>query len=443
MEKWESTVVQPGINIVRIHAQENERDMVDTFYTYLLGVDTSNRDIPIIFESVYHDNVQYTCALLDELKENIDLWNNSNKDAVTIEVKNIDWSPDFTLHSKNGNTAYPFIENMNRFATHLQLDENIFLVAILKVSFIIPQEFCRWLEDAIKAGMNEKFKILIDDSTDHPFFQKIVSKYPDNIVTLQPELDMDTAMQQVASMGNPNDPAVPYRQSFVKMMQAIEKRKEGDAEKHANVCIDIATENIKKNAYWIGQIVAVYAALANDQVGYKNFKKAISYSTKGVEAAEQSQQLITDEFIHRKLRAQAIMLRASLYAADKEWFKAIEDFRVAAEHYVYTNDTILSMEAYRMMGYCNNKSGNTDEACKSLVDALNISCDIPVHIVKFTTFAGIIDLLLKINNSKYISNMEIADEAEAVYGEDWLEEIKNWNNPHFDQVDDPSKVVVA
>jgi hypothetical protein len=45
--------------------QDNEKDMIDAFYTYLLGVDTTNNDIPIIFNSIYHDDHQYAKELLE------------------------------------------------------------------------------------------------------------------------------------------------------------------------------------------------------------------------------------------------------------------------------------------------------------------------------------------------------------------------------------------
>jgi hypothetical protein len=93
VEKWEVAASLPGVNLVRIHAQENEKDMVDAFYTYLLGVDTENHDIPIIFESIYHGHEQYTASLLQELKELIETWNKANKDAIAIELKQIHWEP--------------------------------------------------------------------------------------------------------------------------------------------------------------------------------------------------------------------------------------------------------------------------------------------------------------------------------------------------------------
>ena len=441
VEKWEAVRKKPEVNLVRIHAQDNERDMVDAFYTYLLGIDTNNHDIPVIFNSIYHDDDQYAEALLLELDDMIDTWNVASKDNIEVEVPHVDWHPDLKLTDKD-NPVYLFTENMNRLADHLNLPDDVYLVVILRVSFTKPDAISRWLHLGIKAGINQQVKWVVDDCVSYPFYKRLAEKDLSKVATLIPDLDMDNAMQQVAAMGNPNDAGVQYRKAFVSLVQSIEKRKEAEAQKFAGICIDIANDNLKKSPYWIGQVIAVNAALANDQVGYRNYKQAIFYSTRGVEAAEKSKEIITDEFICRKFIAQAVMLRASLYAASKEWQKAIADFTVAASQYVYTNDMILALEAYRMMGFAYCKSGNNDAACKALAQAVKISWQIPEHVIKFTTFAGVIEMLLQINNLKYISNQEIEDAAFFVFGDEWVTEIRNWKHPHYEQQNDPVKAMM-
>ena len=441
-ERWSAAAARPGVRIVRIHAEENEKQMVQTFYTWLLGVDTPNKDIPVIFETIFHDPGQYTGDLLKETEELLDIWNNANSDALAEKPQRINWKPDYTLTQK-GNSAFPFVANMNRLAAYLALDKGIYLTLILKVSFVEPREFTKWLELMLKAGLSDKVRVVVDDSTDHPFYKKIAASYPAEIFTLLPRLDMDNAMQQVASMGNPDDPTVLYRRSFVQLMQAIEKRKEREARLHAEDCIAIATANISVNAYWIGQHIAVYAALANDQVGYKNYKKAIAYATEGVQAAEKSTGLIADEFVCRKFMAQAIMLRGSLYAADRRWKEAIADFEQAAQDYTYTNDVILSMEAWRMTAYANRQSGYKNAACKALAAAMKIARNIPSHILRFTTFPGVVEMLLAINNNRYIDRVEVEELATHVYGQDWMREIRSWKSPQYESVEDATKTVVV
>ncbi len=437
-EKWEAVIKDPDVCVVRINARDNEKEMIDTFYTYLLGVDTDNHDIPIIFSSIYHGDSQYSQALLAELEEMIEIWNDADKSNVDVLMDQLNWKPDYKL-TKTDNPAFSFIQNINNLAAFLKLAKGIHLVPILRVSVLDINGLTCWLNFMVKAGVVSKVKLMLDDTFSHPHFQSFAEKNPGKVVTLVPDLNMDKAMQQLASMGNPNDPGVQFRKAFTALMQAIEQRKEKDAGKFGAECIQIAQTNLEKNPYWIGQLIAVNAALANDQVGYRNFKKAIEFSTRGVEASEKAKEIIPDEYIHRKFIAQAVMLRGSLYAASKEWLKAVADFTMAANHYVYTNDMVLGMEAYRMAGYAFDKAGNRDAACNILTEALAISGTISPDMMRYTTFAGVVEHLFKINNEKYISNHDLQEIAIEVYGDDWIREIKNWKNPDYDQVSTPEK----
>ncbi len=438
MEKWELAASIPETKLVRMHAAENEKDMVSTFYTYLLGVDTGNHDVPIVFETIYHDDEQYTKALLQELETLLDIWNNAKKDDLNIQIEPVNWQPDYALYNED-NPAYLFIENMNRLAAHLQLPAGVYLVLALRVSFVSAKSFNRWLRFALENEFSPHLKILIDDTESMPLYETICREKPDEVVVIYPELDMDNAMQQVAAMGKPDDPAVLYRQAFMQLMQAIEKRK--DASIPADRCIEIAVSNLEKSPFWIGQVIAVYAALANDQVGYKNFSKAIEYATEGVSAAEQSRRLVNDEYIYRKLMGQALMLRASLLAVARKWQAAVSDFTTAASYYTYTNDIVLAMEAWRMTGYCNRKYGDDNAAALALVKALEISKELPPHIIKVTTFPGVIELLMEISSQQHISRDEIEEAAENVYGRDWLKELMHWKQPRYAPMDDPSKTI--
>lgn len=441
-ERWSEAAAGPDIRLVRIHAEENEKQMVQTFYTWLLGVDTPNKDIPIIFEMIFHDEDQYTNGLLKEVERLLDIWNNANSDALAVKPNRISWTPDYRLVRK-GNAAYPFVANMNRLASYLALDRGVFLVLVLKVSFVEQDPFTRWLSQALTAGISPQVRVLIDDSVSHPFYHTIAAKHREAVVTLHPRLDMDSALQQVAAMGKPDDPQVLYRRSFIALMQAIEKRKQRPAEEHAAACIAIAEANVTVNVYWIGQHIAVYTAMANDQVGYKNYRKAIEYASLAVGAAERSQVLVEDQYISRKFVAQAVMVRGALYVADRRWNAAVGDFERAAENYTFTNDPILAMEAWRMKAFAHRKSGDADACCRALADGLAAARKIPDHLLKFTTFPGIVEMLLEVNNGKYCTRAEVEDLAMSVYGNNWMKEIRNWKSPTYEHIEDPNLTVVS
>lgn len=430
LEKWEKAVESKDTPVIRIHAKEDEKVMVETFHTYLLGTDTGNHDVPVIFDRIFRDEDSFSIELLRDLDELISIWNNSNKENLGFEAPPILWTADFSLVETN-NPGYVFVENLNRLSKYLKLGKGKNLVAIFKVTLINLNGFINWLGFVLKCEVDPSVKLLIDDTEEEPLFEAFCKKHPFQTITIFPELDMDNAMQRLASMGKPDDPAVNYRKSFVKLMQCISKRDEHKAVTHANVCLDIATENLEKNPYWIGQVIAVYSALANDQIGYKNFQKAIAYASEAVGAASASGDLIGDEYIQKKFLGQSLMLRGALYTTQKIWDKAIADFETAARYYNYTQDHILGIEACRMTAYCNLKNGDPSSACRQLAPALEIARQLPSETIQASTFAGVLEILLDSNDQKFVSDQEVEEIGCFFFGDNWMKEIRNWKNPEY------------
>jgi hypothetical protein len=137
------------------------------------------------------------------------------------------------------------------------------------------------------------------------------------------------------------------------------------------------------------------------------------------------------------------MVRGALYVADRRWTAAVADFERAAENYTFTNDPILAMEAWRMKAFAHRKAGNTDACCAALADGLAMARRIPDHLLKFTTFPGIVEVLLEVNNGKHCTRAEVEELAASVYGKDWMKEIRNWKSPTYEHIEDPTKTVVA
>ena len=217
-EYWEESKKFNSARIVRIQCQPDEHDMIDTFYMYMIGMDTPIMDISFHFDSTCSDVNTYSIDLLKELDELISIWNNSEKEK-GITHFDINWKANFNINDKK-NPALLFVANFNKLADILKLNDNLYSVAILKSP--TNQEQINWLKNALEAGISEKVKILIYDSVDNPLYDQFCFSNPQLTTTIALNLNMDKAMEQAAAMGDPKDPATPYRQAFMKMMNAIE-----------------------------------------------------------------------------------------------------------------------------------------------------------------------------------------------------------------------------
>lgn len=425
-DKWKDAIELKNVRIIRIQSKADEDQMVDAFIWYMLGLDSLIDDIAFILDPLFTDEQVYSSHLLKSLDACIREWNEIPKEE-GIEFVQVKWKPDMELEDKK-NPAALFVRNFNRLAESLNLEDGRFTVATLTVPHDPKREkeIRSWMENALKAGISSKVRFLVIDTFEHPVYSQLAGAYPKQVYTIVPDFDMDNVMSQVAAMGDPADPATPYRIAFVNMMNAMSKKDSKKARKEGETCIRIAKENEPRDPNWGIQVVVVYIALVNDELRAKDYEKAIKYTNQAIEAGESlSDQL--DPLISSSMVAQAYMTKASVYCYPKEWKKAISEYLVAAEWYTRANNMIMAIEAYRMAGFCAAKSWTNDNATEYLAKGFLLGEQVNPETLKASTYSALIKQLLSKNYSKYITYDEIDRIASSVYGDNWEETIdKIW-----------------
>jgi len=422
-EKWEDAKKKKDARVVNIRCQPDEDEMVDVFYTYMIGVDSPITDIAFHFDSDCNDPRQYSTLMLDELKETMHIWNNFEKDE-RIEFVPVDWKPDRTLKADK-NPAAMFVQNFNALAKAMNLPEGIFAVAVLKKTGN-KKNFISWLKDAIEAGISKEVKFLLHDRFDIPTMDEIIlSAQGPYFVTIPLNLNMPKAMEQVAAMGDPNDPATGYRLAFMKMMNEMTAGNESKAEKAAQECIKIATNTLAKDPFWITQIVVIYTALANDKIRYKKETETLEYANKALATAKESQAFFENN-VTAVLVSQTTMFRGTVYFTQGKKYEAYADFKLAFDSYKEQGNLTMAIEAARMAGESAVKFPHNEEAIQVLATAARFGENLEPKMAAATTYPGAIDILLQTNHAPYISIDELNRIVGGLFGDDWVTKVKNW-----------------
>jgi tetratricopeptide (TPR) repeat protein len=423
-EKWEESKIEREAKVIRFRCQPDEEDMIDAFYTYMIGVDTPVLDIAFHFDSKCTDERQFSMDLLKELEEVINIWNNSEKDK-RIEYVHINWKPDLAL-ATNKNPAAVFVENFNRLAEELDLATELYAVAVFKGE---PNRcFLSWLEHAIVAGIISRVRFIVSDTISAPVYLVLAKKFQKDFLTVPIDLDMPKAMEQIAAMGDPKDPATIYRPVFMKMLNAMNAKKEEEAEKHATECVRIANANLSRDPYWITQIILVYIAIGNDKIRYKRRKETLAYANKAVETAIAGQEYFENK-VASGLLAQSLMFRATVYFIQKQFNEAYSDYNLAFVLFKEQFNGPLAVEASRMAARSAFKAGYRLNAIKILSEGVKLGKRMDPDMARGSSFAGVLELLLPTAHEPYISYEEIEETGEQIYGEDWKKIVYTWRKP--------------
>lgn len=423
-EQWEK-YKNTDAPVICFRCQPDEVDMIDTFYTYMIADDTEVYDIAFHFDSICSDIQTFSKELLNELTETIEIWNNCQKDE-RIDFQPVDWKAMDYINSKN-NPALLFVENFNRLAKELDLEESLNVVAIFK-THNKTNAFKEWLSHAVKSGIDTNVKFIIDDTTESPFFESL-KELKKQFFVLPVKLDMAKAMEQAAAMGDPKDPGTGYRYNFIKMMNAMAQSKEKEAEQLGQTCLKIVEENISKDPYWSIQLVTIYIALANDKLKYKKMAEAFDYASTSVEASIALQQYI-DTALATILQAQSQMFRGTLFYTAKKYEEAFTDYQTAFKIYAEQGQTALSIEAARMGAEAAFKAGKQKDGKTTIANGLLQGHLLNKETVLASTYAPLLKMYVDDYDASYdlfISRDEVQSLAKKLYGEDWLAKVKNWN----------------
>lgn len=425
LTKWTKAIQTPKVRIVRIHSTHDEKSFINDFFEYMLALDTVQEDLVFLLETPWSNHKDYAKELLEELYETIQLWNTAKKPEGFSDYK-IHWKPNYTLIDKK-NDANLFVKNVNTLVEELVPEKDTIVSFILKMDYANPSKSNRWLDQFIASNVHKCIRLGIADTTSNIIFSSLQNTYPKEVYTLYPNLDLDACMEEMASLGNPNEPANVYRKYLVKLMNAVKNKKDKQVTENSKKCLDIAVQNVGKNANWLNQIVFVYTLLYNHQMGYKAYKKALFFADKAVEAGSLSIGRVEGATAYR-LYGQTLLGRGTIYFLSKKSEKATEDFELAIECYKKCNDFIMQCESTRMYAQEAEKAGRSNaEILDKLIEAFYLIDRMPPEHVANSTYPWVIKKLYYWQGrEEKLSNTIVKEKLTPFFGENFMNTINDY-----------------
>ena len=345
VRQWQELHLKVDCRIICISYKDKETSMINAFMEYVLGVESEFENFIWIFESEFLDHKSYANAILKEMEELIATWNTMDKPAQYV-IENINWIPDYKLVEEKNPMAV-LVKNLNSFANYLFPEKKQKVCYIFKAYSMSKNDALKWMDYALEYDFEKHVTWPVAQSDTYPFFEKAIDLHTSKIAILEPKIDVNGMVEQLASQANQSIPENKYRTELIKLMHAVESRSENKVKLQTKTCLDLVLKELKKDSNWISQVVTVYVILYNDQIGNKNYKEALYFATKAVEAAEAAKKTIEPSMSYR-LAAQTHIGRGSIYVLLDNWQKAHEDYAQAKMDYQYCNDFLMMAEECRV-----------------------------------------------------------------------------------------------
>lgn len=434
VQKWTKAINTPNVKMIRIHAEHDEQSFVNDFFEYMLALDTEQEDLVFLLESPWNNIKNFSEILLNELSETIEIWNNVEKPESFSQEK-VKWKANKNIKTPQ-NEASLFVNNINTLANKLVPNKDIIVSFVLKIPFADIPNTNLWLKKVIEQGVESHVRIGIADTDSNPQFNEVAKSYPTEVYTLYPNLDIDGAVEEMAAMGSPNDPETPYRKHLAKLMNAVKNRDAKEVEKNAKKCLDIASKNVGEDANWLGQIVLVYTTLYNDQIGYKNYKKALFFANKAVEAGALSIGRIESATAYR-LYGQTLLGRGTILRLLKKSEKSCSDYELAAKSYEKCNDYIMQCESIRLFSEEAEKAGRDKQnVLEQLIIAFYLVDKMSPENITQSTYPWVVKKLYDFTGRiKVLSDEEMKEKLAPYFGDRYMDKIDTYGSVSYSKED--------
>lgn len=418
---WEEAIRNP-VKIVRMVINPGDEIMLKAFYDYMLAIDSDEEDMVFVLECPFLNPDTFSKELLEYVETQIILWNESKKPG-DMPFEHIDWKPDYNIEDKE-NQAMPVVSNFNRLTEILVGDMNVKCSFIFDVGEVSNnRSFQEWFRQALSLPFHKQMIWGITDIKGFEYFNKFTTLFPDDFISIYPQIDIDGAMEQLAEQAanyDRNDPAASkFRLALIKLMNSVKKGDAARTDRYSKECLEMALVNVKNDIDWISQFVTVYTILYTDKIIRKDMDEALYFSGKAIESARLGIGKL-DPSLAFRLLGNTLFGKGGILVRQSKWLEAAEVYRQAADAYKDCKDYLMQAEALRISGWCLEKKREYERAADCYIEGFRLIENLSSDLIRRSSYPLL--LLSLWNNSKrteILSDDEMETTLSKVLGSDW------------------------
>jgi len=406
-----------GARILLWQLENDEIPMVDQFY----HTETTNfgqtPDFFLKLETPFVSPASYAKNVLTELSQQV-REHNETTDPKPIPIN---WSV-----SQPPAGTDPFLHNLAAFGQSIEGLEGYVVAYLFPTEIQDFSRFEKWLEGLLQQPWPANVRLMVLDAADEPVLPRLPQTYPEQTVAIQPKLDMPQAMKEVAAAaGSGDNPGTKFQIAFIDLSQAIGAHNMEKAVQLGNRAESIAAEND-----WIHLQVAVHIALGSGWMSTKNYEKADEAFDTAHRLAESA--VTRGEAAGYPLASTALFSKGGALLAQKKYEAALQVYRQTVPVTEAGKEPFKMMEAWRMVGHCNEQLKKWPDAYEAYRHALDVAGELAPEIRANSTLPYTGAALLRIHDyelgSKPKQRQEIEEKMVAWVGPDWQKSVSK--NPN-------------
>jgi hypothetical protein len=394
-QAWAAFRDDPAARVLVWRIQEDALRMVDVFIEMQKHqTELTTGDTFILFKTPYAHGLQYSRALKESLVGQFE----ATKDSLAAQGLPVDWAfnPATTLDAPAG-VAQGLLSFGSKYHQALGHLTPVFMP--LNVNNAVAWE--QWLQGLLAMNMPERMRMLVIEVAEYPKLQTLLAR-PDPRVVLQDlNLDMGVLAQETFAQEPPKGPAGVFRNLLMGVVTLTEKGKADQVKAKAADALAFTRQQ-----KWPDQEVAVRVLVAGSLLKESRHAEAIKVYEAARQAADvcvQSQHPAGHKLVLQTWFGQA---GAELARGDER--AAAASYDEAAVVAQRDNNPILTIEGFRMAGFCLARCGEREAALERGQCAANIAQALPPEGRALTTIGTCLVDMMRVLDAPRVEQLQRA-----------------------------------
>jgi tetratricopeptide (TPR) repeat protein len=284
-----------------------------------------------------------------------------------------------------------------------------------------PSDFVRWMERVLKNEPPPEIRFVVLDPLEAPRFVRLVEEEESRVYSSPLQLDYPGMLEELAKgEDNQQGPDAEFRVLFMKLSNQAEQQDIDGAEQTATQALAVA-----KAQGWYQMQVVVHMVLGACYLQIQELDEALTRYKTATETAREAK--AAGDPAGPKMEIQALFAEASVVFAKENYLEAAEIYETAAPLAEQVEDTMLTMEGWRMAAYCYEVEEQYEPSTHYGKLALDAGETLPEDQRARSTLAYAGDGLLRViekakkkHQAKGLPEAwEIEERMEQLLGEDW------------------------
>lgn len=256
--KWNSDVTPyPELKLVRWLIIPEQARLYEGFLKLESTPHGSLPDMVIVLLTQFTDKKHHSQHLINDW---IEAYKKDKKTlkAISEEHTNFIWDIDSFDAKCSDDTAKNnilLLEMLQTFQEALPDKDRALTLALFPYSVESAKEYATWIDTLLQLGLPDNVRFMIFDYADECYFDPLLKTHEDQAKSLAIPLDLDGAIQKIASSGDPNKPDVVFKQCMLKMSKAVTNNNLSNLHKWGKKGLEATQRSGSKTLYATAHIV--------------------------------------------------------------------------------------------------------------------------------------------------------------------------------------------